>query len=124
AQTMPVNLNFWLGHQGYEYLDLGRLWQIALFAGILLWLGLMLRGIVPALRKKGGDKNLLILLTASVGAIGLFYGAGLFYGERSHLSVMEYWRWWVVHLWVEGFFEVFATTALAFVFASLGLVSA
>ncbi|MCB2029253.1 MAG: hypothetical protein KDH18_11555, partial [Rhodoferax sp.] len=60
----------------------------------------------PALRTPGGDKNLLALLTASVGAIGLFYGAGLFYGERTNLSVMEYWRWWVVHLWVEGFFEV------------------
>ena len=73
---------------------------------------LMMRGIVPAL-KQGGDKSLLVLLTASVVAIGLFYSAGLLYGERTHISIMEYWRWWVVHLWVEGFFEVFATTALA-----------
>ncbi|MES2631424.1 MAG: nitric-oxide reductase large subunit [Pseudomonadota bacterium] len=124
AQIMPPQWNFWLGHQGYEYVDLGRLWQIGKYIGILLWLVLMLRGVVPALMTKGGDKNLLALLTASVGAIGLFYGAGLFYGERTHLSVMEYWRWWVVHLWVEGFFEVFATTALAFIFATLGLVTA
>ena len=123
AQIMPPHLNFWLGHQGYEYLDLGRLWQIGKFAGIAFWLLLMLRGIAPALKRPGGDKNLLALLTSSVVAIGLFYGAGLFYGERTHLTVMEYWRWWVVHLWVEGFFEVFATTALAFVFATLGLVS-
>ena len=123
AQVMPPEWNFWLGHQGYEYVDLGRLWQIGKFVGILLWLVLMLRGVVPALRQPGGDRNLLALLTASVGAIGLFYGAGLFYGERTHLSVMEYWRWWVVHLWVEGFFEVFATTALAFIFSTLGLVS-
>ena len=123
AQVMPPQWNFWLGHQGYEYVDLGRLWQIGKYVGILLWLVLMLRGVVPALLKKGGDKNLLALLTASVGAIGLFYGAGLFYGERTHLTVMEYWRWWVVHLWVEGFFEVFATTALAFIFSTLGLVS-
>ena len=124
AQVMPPELNFWLGHQGYEYVDLGRLWQIGKYVGILLWLVLMLRAIAPALVRKGGDKNLLALLTASVGAIGLFYGAGLFYGERTHLTVMEYWRWWVVHLWVEGFFEVFATTALAFIFSTLGLVSA
>ncbi len=123
AQIMPPDLNFWLGHQGYEYVDLGRLWQIGKFAGICFWLVLMLRGIVPALRTPGGDKNLLALLTASVGAIGLFYGAGFFYGERTHLTVMEYWRWWIVHLWVEGFFEVFATTALAFIFSTLGLVS-
>ncbi|PUA98296.1 nitric oxide reductase NorZ apoprotein [Acidovorax sp. 107] len=123
AQIMPPEWNFWLGHQGYEYVDLGRLWQIGKFIGIAFWLVLMLRGIVPALRTPGGDKNLLALLTASVVAIGLFYGAGFFYGERTHLSVMEYWRWWVVHLWVEGFFEVFATTALAFIFSTLGLVS-
>lgn len=124
AQVMPPQWNFWLGHQGYEYVDLGRVWQILKWVGILLWLVLMLRGVVPALLKRdGSDKNLLALLTASVGAIGLFYGAGLFYGERTNLSVMEYWRWWVVHLWVEGFFEVFATTALAFIFATLGLVS-
>ncbi|MGN8002950.1 nitric-oxide reductase large subunit [Acidovorax sp. 22279] len=123
AQIMPPEWNFWLGHQGYEYVDLGRLWQIGKFTGIAFWLVLMLRGIVPALRTRGGDKNLLALLTASVVAIGLFYGAGFFYGERTHLSVMEYWRWWVVHLWVEGFFEVFATTALAFIFSTLGLVS-
>lgn len=123
AQIMPPELSFWLGHQGYEYVDLGRLWQIGKFSGIAFWLVLMLRGMVPALRQPGGDKNLLALLTASVAAIGLFYGAGFFYGERTNLSIMEYWRWWVVHLWVEGFFEVFATTAIAFIFCSMGLVS-
>ncbi|KAB2892693.1 MAG: nitric-oxide reductase large subunit, partial [Burkholderiaceae bacterium] len=122
AQIMPPEWSFWLGHQGYEYVDLGRLWQIGKFAGVAFWLVLMLRGIVPAFRNPG-DKNLLALLTASVVAIGLFYGAGFAYGERTHLSIMEYWRWWVVHLWVEGFFEVFATTALAFIFSTLGLVS-
>nr|WP_286207674.1 nitric-oxide reductase large subunit [Hephaestia sp. MAHUQ-44] len=123
AQVMPAGLGFWLGHQGYEFLDLGRFWQIALFVGLLLWLALMLRGMVPALRRKGGDKSLLALLTVSTIAIGLFYGSGLFYGERTHITIMEYWRWWVVHLWVEGIFEVFATAAIAFVFASMGLVS-
>lgn len=123
AHLLPSTFNFWFGHQGYEYIDLGRFWQIALFIGLLLWLGLMLRCMVPALKTKDADKNLLALLTAAVIAIGLFYGTGLFYGEHSNLSVMEYWRWWVVHLWVEGIFEVFATAALAYIFMSLGLVS-
>ncbi len=121
-QIMPAKLSFWFGHQGYEYVDLGRFWQILKFLGIVFWLVLMMRGVAAALRQPG-DKNLLALFTASVVAIGLFYGAGLFYGERTNLSVMEYWRWWVVHLWVEGFFEVFATAALAFIFCSMGLVS-
>jgi nitric oxide reductase subunit B len=125
AQKMPPNLNFWLGEQGYEYLDLGRLWQIALFIGIVLWLVLMVRGVWNALfvHNKGSDKHLLALLTLAIAAVGLFYGAGLMYGEHTSLSVMEYWRWWVVHLWVEGFFEVFATAALVFIFCSLGLIS-
>ena len=122
AQIMPEHLNFWLGHQGYEYVDLGRLWQIGKFLGIVFWLVLMMRCVVGAFKEKG-DKNLLALFTASVVAIGLFYGAGFFYGERTHISIMEYWRWWIVHLWVEGFFEVFATASLAFIFHSMGLVS-
>ncbi|WP_370592215.1 nitric-oxide reductase large subunit [Reinekea sp. G2M2-21] len=122
AQVIPPHLSFWLGHQGYEYVDLGRLWQIGKFTGIVVWLVLMLRAIVPAL-KIPGDKHLLVLFSASVVAIGLFYGAGFAYGGRTHLSVMEYWRWWIVHLWVEGFFEVFATAAMAFIFVSMGIVS-
>ena len=43
---------------------------------------------------------------------------------RSHLTVVEYWRWWVVHLWVEGFFEVFATVVIAFLFARLRVIRA
>lgn len=122
AHQMPAHLNFWFGHQGYEFIDLGRFWQILKYVGILFWLVLMLRGTVAAF-KQPGDKNLLALFFASVLAVGLFYGSGLFYGERTNLSIMEYWRWWVVHLWVEGFFEVFATAALAFIFVNLGLVS-
>src|SRR5690606_2210298 len=79
-QIMPAHLSFWFGHQGYEYVDLGRFWQILKFLGILFWLVLMMRGIAAALRQPG-DKNLLALFTASVVAIGLFYGAGLAYGE-------------------------------------------
>ncbi|XXQ68901.1 nitric-oxide reductase large subunit [Neisseriaceae bacterium B1] len=122
SQIMPKNLNFWFGHQGYEYIDLGRFWQILLYVGLLLWLFLMLRCVVSAFRN-GGDKNLLAIFVASIAGVGLFYGPGLFYGEHTTLAVMEYWRWWVVHLWVEGFFEVFATAALAFIFFNLGLVT-
>ncbi len=123
AHIMPPEWSFWLGHQGYEFVELGRFWQIGKYLGIVFWLVLMLRGMVPALRQPGSDKNLLALLTSSVIAIGLMYGAGFFYGEKTHISIMEYWRWWIVHLWVEGFFEVFATVALAFVFNNMGLVS-
>lgn len=122
AGHMPEHLNFMWGHQGYEYLDLGRVWQFLLFVGIAFWLVLMLRGLINGIRHET-DKSLLVLFTSSVVAIGLFYGAGLFYGEHTPLPIMEYWRWWVVHLWVEGFFEVFATASLSVIFVAMGLVS-
>jgi nitric oxide reductase subunit B len=113
---------FYFGHQGYEYVDLGRFWQILLMVGLLLWLGLMVRVLFPALRQTGHQKQLVALLAVATGAIALFYGAGLTWGQHTHLTMVEYWRWWVVHLWVEGFFEVFATTVIAFVFMRLDLI--
>ena len=115
-------VSFYFGHQGYEYVDLGRAWQIGLFVGLLLWLVLMVRVLLPALRRTGEQKQLVTLLAVASAAIALFYGAGLTWGQHSHLSMVEYWRWWVVHLWVEGFFEVFATTVIAFFFMRLGLI--
>jgi nitric oxide reductase subunit B len=114
--------SFYWGHQGYEYVDLGRGWQILLFVGLLIWLVLVVRSIRPALSSGGEHKPLIWLFLMSAAAIGLFYGAGLQWGQHSHLSMVEYWRWWVVHLWVEGFFEVFATTVIAFFFTRLGLI--
>ena len=114
--------SFYFGHQGYEYVELGRAWQIFLFAGLLIWLALVVRSVWPALKTAGEHRHLLWLFLISSAAIGLFYGAGLTWGQHTHLSIVEYWRWWVVHLWVEGFFEVFATTIIAFFFTRLGLV--
>jgi nitric oxide reductase subunit B len=116
------NAWFWFGHQGYEYIDLGRVWQIALFIGLMLWLFLVGRCILKAIRQGGEQKNLMTMFLISAVAIGGFYAAGLMAGKHTHLSVAEYWRWWVVHLWVEGFFEVFATSVIAFLFARMALV--
>jgi nitric oxide reductase subunit B len=63
-----------------------------------------------------------VLFFISSFAIALFYAAGLMWGRQTHLAIAEYWRWWVVHLWVEGFFEVFATVVIAFLFTRMGLL--
>ena len=117
------NAWFWFGSQGYEYVDLGRFWQILLLAGLVFWLALVWRGIRPALRERSEARSLLLLFLIASIAIPLFYAAGLMYGQRSNLVTAEYWRWWVVHLWVEGFFEVFATVVIAFLFVRLRLLS-
>ena len=113
---------YWFGHQGYEFLDMGRFWQILIFAGLLIWLGLMARCVVPAIRAGGADKHLLILLLISSAGIGFLFGAGFLYDRDTHLTIAEYWRWWVVHLWVEGVFEVFATAWVAWVFVHMKLL--
>ena len=123
-QRLGLIQNFWFGHQGYEYVDLGRFWQLFLFVGLIIWLLLMGRAIWPALKQKSENRNLLVLFLISTVAIAAFYGAGLMWGRQTNLAVAEYWRWWVVHLWVEGFFEVFAAVVTAFLFVRLGLLRA
>lgn len=123
-QKLGLVQNFWFGHQGYEYVDLGRFWQIFLLIGLILWLFLMGRALWPALRERNENRHLLTMFLIASIAIAAFYAAGLMWGRQTHLAVAEYWRWWVVHLWVEGFFEVFATVAIAFLFVRMQLIRA
>lgn len=120
---LPDDAWFLFGHSGYEYIDLGRFFQIALLVGLLLWLYLMVRAIKPALKKNDDQKPILTLFLISSIAIALFYFAALMYGKHTNLAIAEFWRWWVVHLWVEGFFEVFATVVISFLFVRLQLLN-
>jgi nitric oxide reductase subunit B len=123
-QKLGLANNFWFGHQGWEYVDMGRFWQWFLFIGLLLWLVLVGRAIWPALTRRDENSSIVGLVFLSTVAIGLLFGAGLMWNEHTHLSMVEYWRWWVVHLWVEGFFEVFAVAVISYLFVKLGLVRA
>ncbi|MBQ0769173.1 MAG: nitric-oxide reductase large subunit [Bizionia sp.] len=122
-QFLDLTTNFFFGHQGYEYMDLGRFWQIFLGIGLVLWVVMVSRHLIFAIRKNDESKHLIIILLISVMAIGMFFFSGLMYGENSSLPVINYWRWWLVHLWVEGFFEVFATVVIAFIFSRMKVIS-
>jgi nitric oxide reductase subunit B len=122
-QKLGLEHNFWWGHQGWEYADMGRFWQWFLFVGLLLWLTLVGRALWPVLRGPAtGARSIVGLLFLSTVCIGLFFASALMWGEHTHISEVEYWRWWLVHLWVEGFFEVFATAVMALIFTRLGLI--
>ncbi len=122
-QKLGLESNFWFGHQGWEYADMGRFWQWYLYVGLLLWVALVGRALWPVVTDRSGESRSIIgLLFLSTAAIGLFFGAALMWGEHTHISEVEYWRWWLVHLWVEGFFEVFATAVMALIFTRLGLI--
>jgi nitric oxide reductase subunit B len=123
-QRAGFDFNFWFGAHGLEFTAMGRFWQILLFVGLLFWLFLLGRALWPALKRPSETRGLIAMVFLSATCIGLFYAASLTWGQRTHYAMVEYWRWWLVHLWVEGFFEVFATAVIALIFTRLGLVRA
>ena len=123
-QKQGFDFSFWLGNQGLEFTSMGRFWQILLFIGLLFWLALMGRALWPALRTPSETRGLVAMVFLSAACIGGFYSASLVWDQHTHYAMVEYWRWWLVHLWVEGFFEVFATAVVALIFTRLGLIRA
>ena len=123
-QHRGFDYGFWIGNQGLEYTSMGRVWQYLLFVGLILWVVLLARALWPALTKPSESRGLIAMVFLSATCIGGFYSTSLMWDQHSHYSMIEYWRWWLVHLWVEGFFEVFATAVVALIFTKLGLVRA
>ncbi len=113
---------FWFGHQGWEYLDLGRAWQVLLALGLVMWVILLFRALAPARNDPGRRETASLFLYAAI-AIPLFYLPSMFFGLAAHFSVVDTWRFWIIHLWVEGFFELFVTVMVAVIFFSLGVIS-
>jgi nitric oxide reductase subunit B len=113
---------FWFGHQGWEYLDLGRAWQILLAIGLALWVVIIFRMVAPA-RKDPERKEISSLFLYAAIAIPLFYLPAMFFTSTSNFTVVDLWRFWIIHLWVEGFFELFVTVMVAVILYQLGIVT-
>ena len=118
---MLGKLWYYFGMQGWEYLDLGRIWQVLLIIGLTVWLILIFRGLKPAMKDQS-QKELSSLFLYSAVAIPLFYIPALFFGPTTNFTVVDNWRFWIIHLWVEGFFELFATVMVAVIFYQLGII--
>lgn len=122
---------FWFGNQGLSYIELGRFWQILFFVGLFSWSIIMLRTLWPTL------KNLIRwtsiysffrvehLLWYSTMGIAFIYAFGMIPLTKVHSSftLTDFWRWWVVHLWVEWAFELFAAAITAYFLMAVGLIS-
>ncbi len=123
---MLGDLWFWLGHQGWEYLELGRLWQIMLFVGLIYWLLIVYRAVGYHIKLGHKDEftGLIWFYVFSAVFVVAFFGFGLFYGRGSHLTLADYWRWFVVHLWVESIFEFFGIAVIALLMVAMGLATA
>ena len=113
---------FWFGHQGWEYLELGRAWQMMMAVALLCWFGLLVRAVRPALRDPERREIAALFLCAAI-AIPVFYLPAMFFDGRTHFSVVDAWRFWIIHLWVEGFFEFFVTVMVAIIFLQFGVVT-
>jgi nitric oxide reductase subunit B len=112
---------FWFGNQGWEYLEIGRAWQILLAIGLIFWFGLLWRNVAPA-RRDPERRGLITFFLIAAAAIPVFYLPALFYDGTTHFTIVDTWRFWIIHLWVEGFFELFITVIVGIVFYELGLV--
>jgi nitric oxide reductase subunit B len=112
---------FWLGNQGWEFLELGRIWQYLLVVGLLVWFAMLWMLVRPRTLNEPAAKPLVTMFLFAAVAIPVFYIPALFYGARTNYTVVDTWRFWIIHLWVEGFFEFFATTVVALTFYQLGL---
>ncbi|MFB6184424.1 MAG: nitric-oxide reductase large subunit [Haloarculaceae archaeon] len=114
---------FWwiVGNEGLEYLEVGRLWQVGLLAGFLGWAVLTARGFKPLLDREK-PYGLAHLILYAGGSIALLFCAGLLYTPKTNIAVTEFWRWWVVHMWVEGAFEFFIVAIVAVTLVSMNLL--
>jgi nitric oxide reductase subunit B len=102
-------------------LDLGRFWQILLTIGLFFWVVILFRGLRGKLRAEHMG-NMPWLFFFSALTIPAFYGVGLLAHPASHFTTTDFWRFWVVHLWVEDFLELFTTIMVAYIFVLVGVV--
>ncbi|MFC1285155.1 nitric-oxide reductase large subunit [Bacillus paralicheniformis] len=123
AKGLLGNNWFLFGHQGMEYIELGRFWQVILALGMLIWLFIVFRGIKSGLKRESDKGGLIHLLFYSSIAIPLFYGAAFFFNPGTNITMSDFWRWWIIHLWVEGIFEVFAVVVIGFLLVQMNLVT-
>ncbi|MFC7140195.1 nitric-oxide reductase large subunit [Halosimplex aquaticum] len=114
---------WWLvGNEGLEYLEVGKLWQVGLLAGFLAWAALSVRGLKPMLDREPVYGLGHMILYAG-GSIALLFTAGFLFTPETNIAVTEFWRWWVVHMWVEGAFEFFIVAIVGLTLVSMNLLT-
>lgn len=112
---------FWLGNEGRELINLGRVWDIGLVIGLVFWFIL----IISLIRKAATNNPIVSTIIWAAFAIATLYMAGMMPVHKiiPNYTVDDYYRWWVIHLWVELTFELFAAGVIAFFTVSLGLIA-
>lgn len=113
---------YWFGSQGWEFMELGRFFQYTLLGSFALWIYIIFRAVRPWLTTKNIWSVPSWLLYGS-GIMVAFLFFGLFITPEQNWAVSDYWRWMVVHMWVEVTFEVFTTVIVGYMLVQMGLIS-
>lgn len=113
---------YWLGNQGWEYVEPGKIWQVLLFAIFFLWAVTLFRALRPALTLKQpwALPNWLVYATVSILVLLI---SGFIATPTTNFVIADFWRWCVIHMWAEAFFEVFTTVLVGYFMVLMGLVS-
>ena len=113
---------YWIGHQGWEYLEPAKVWQGMLYLVFGLWVIILYRGLRPVMtmKKPWALPNWLIYATAS---ILVLLCSGLVFTPTTNFVIADFWRWMVIHMWAEAFFEVFTTILVGYFMVLMGLVN-
>lgn len=113
---------YWIGHQGWEYLEPGKVWQGLLYIVFALWVLILYRGLKPVMTRKQpwALPNWLVYATIS---ILVLLCSGLMFTPTTNFVIADFWRWMVIHMWAEAFFEVFTTILVGYFLVLMGLVS-
>lgn len=102
----------WL-QQGLEYLEAGRAAQVAILVAFCILAFVVLRTFPP--RSQWNEVHWGLAL--GVVALTVVWLFGMFYVAR--LDLQEYFRWFVVHYWVEGVWEVIHISLVGFLLVLL-----
>lgn len=104
------HLNWW---EGRKFLEIPRALDYLVVVDVLLFLALL--GLTILKAKKRTTTSLILYF-------GLFSAAILYLPgmiDTTNQANDSFWRWWVVHLWVEGVWELILGAMLAFLLIKL-----
>lgn len=108
--VIGFHLNWW---EGRKFLEIPRALDYLVVVDVLLFLGLI--GLTILKAKKRTTTSLILFFGLFAAAI--LYLPGMI--DTTNQANDSFWRWWVVHLWVEGVWELILGSILAFLLIKL-----
>ena len=119
---LSEDMAYWFGSQGWEFMELGRFFQDVLLVGFSMWIFILFRGVLPYITRKTLWSTPAWLFYGSMVMVGFLFFS-LKVTPETNFVITDFWRWMVVHMWVEVTFEVFTTVIVAFLYREMGLIT-